>query len=76
MGTMEMPCGFRSGAVVPMLTAVTRSVMPSTCHAMKLARLAGLASFHATKEAVAPMKMSPYPAGTANIGAAPHTSGF
>lgn len=67
MGAMEMPCGFRSGAVAPMLTAVTKSVMPSTCHAMKLARLVGLASFHATKDAVAPMKMSPYPAERANM---------
>ena len=34
---------------------------------MKLLRRAGLASFQATKPAVTPMAMSPYPAGQAKI---------
>lgn len=60
------PLGLMILAVTPSVTAVTRSKIPSSCHAMNLPRCSGFASFHATSAAVAPIVMSPYPAGRAN----------
>src|SRR5216683_1348134 len=67
MAVIEGPCGLSKLAVVPRLTAMTRSAIPRNCQRMKLLRCLGLARLHATKAAVAPMAMSPYPAGNANI---------
>src|SRR5271165_3897848 len=67
MAAIEGPCGSSKPAVVPRLTAVIRSSIPSACQKMKLLRCAGSASFQAANPAVAPMNMSPYPAGKAKI---------
>jgi hypothetical protein len=66
IGNIEGPCGSNKRAVVPRLTAVTRSSIPSICQAIKLPRCAGSASFQAANPAVAPINISPYPAGHAN----------
>ena len=66
IGSIVGPLVSISRAVVPNPTAVTRSSIPNTCHPMKLVRCRGVASFHATNPAVAPINMSPYPAGNAN----------
>src|SRR6202162_5969546 len=65
MGAIVGPWGLIHPAVVPTATAFTRSAIPSNCQRTKELRWAGLASFHATKAAVAPMTISPYPAGNA-----------
>ena len=65
--SVAIPCGLISPAVVPRVAAITRSEIPSTCQRMKLLRCSGLASLFATRAAVAPIAMSPYPAGNANM---------
>src|SRR6267378_4902161 len=52
-------------AVVPNATAVTRSKIPRVCHKIKLLRRLMFASLMAAKGAVAPIAMSPHPAGNA-----------
>src|SRR5882762_4516357 len=52
-------------AVVPTVTAVTRSTIPRICQRIKLLRRLKFASFKAARGAVTPMTMSPQPAGNA-----------
>ena len=67
IATIDVLLGLINRAVVPKVTAATRSVMPRNCQRIKLLRRMGLASFHATRVAVAPIAMSPYPAGNAKM---------
>lgn len=67
IAAIEGPCGSSIPAVVPRLTAVTRSNIPSACQKIKLPRRAGSASFQAANPAVTPMNMSPYPADRAKM---------
>ena len=62
-----IPWGSMTLARVPRVTAVTRSATPSSCQTMKLVRWRGTASLRATNAAVAPMVMSPHPAGQAKM---------
>src|SRR5229473_4140094 len=52
-------------AVVPSTTAVTRSTIPRVCQKIKPLRRLKFASLRAASGAVAPMAMSPQPAGKA-----------
>ena len=57
--------GLSNLAVVPSVTAITRSKIPRVCQKIKLLRRLKFASLRAAKGAVAPMAMSPQPAGNA-----------